>query len=302
MRHLPHRPVQVPDDIPHAPPRRVQAPHLIPDVHLTPLGTNTGSNVQQDIAPCGNSDRTRQNLPSIWAEWPRRRLDQRRHHLESSSCWANIRGVKSEIPCASCSAACPGRGPFCGSYCKALAEFVRLCRRWLREPAKQADPQYPYALQVRLAFLHSARIGHGQVYDKQARHLTHVQKAAIRERDSGLCVKCGKPGAEIDHINGSSDDPSNLQFLCLDCHHAKTRQAMTAITDPADRAAIAALHAELAHRINSPAPCRACDNEQTWANAWRSWPAITAAGAYDPQPAPLRFADIMAVIARTSAR
>ncbi len=179
---------------------------------------------------------------------------------------------------------------------------MRLCRRWLREPAKQADPQYPYALQVRLAFLHSAHIGHGQVYDKQARHLTPDQKAAIRERDNGLCVKCGKPGAEIDHISGSSDDPSNLQLLCLDCHHAKTRQAMTAITDPADRTAIAALHAELAHRINSPAPCRACDNEQTWSKAWRSWPAITAAGAYDPQPAPLRFADIMAVIARAGAR
>jgi hypothetical protein len=202
------------------------------------------------------------------------------------------------IPCANCTATCLGRGPFCGPYCKALAEFVRLCRRWFREPARQADPQYPYALQVRLAFLHSAYRGHGRVYDEHARHLTPAQKAAIRKRDNGLCVQCGRPGAEIDHIDGSSDDLANLQLLCLDCHDAKTRQAMTMITDPAERAAIVALHAELADRIDSPKPRRACDNEQAWAKAWRTWPTVTAAGAYESQPVPLRFADIMTVMAK----
>ncbi len=175
---------------------------------------------------------------------------------------------------------------------------MRLCRRWLREPAKQADPQYPYALQVRLAFLHTAYLGHGQVYDETGRYLTPAQKAAIRGRDGGLCVKCGKPGAKIDHIDDSSDDPSNLQLLCLDCHHAKTREAMTAITNPADRAAVAELHAELASRIDSTAPARACDNEQTWAKAWRTWPEATAeATTYERQPVSLRSADIMTVIA-----
>jgi hypothetical protein len=175
---------------------------------------------------------------------------------------------------------------------------MRLCRRWLREPAKQADPQYPYALQVRLAVLHSAYLGCGQVYDEAARYLTPAQKAAIRERDRGLCVKCGKPGAEIDHINDSSDDPSNLQLLCLDCHHAKTRQAMTAITDPADRTAIAAMHAELTSRVDSLVPSHACDNQQTWAKAWRAWPEISAeAAVYERQPVSLRFADIMTAIA-----
>lgn len=139
-------------------------------------------------------------------------------------------------------------------------------------------------------------------YDEQARHLTPAQKAAIRKRDNGLCARCGRPGAEIDHIDGSSDDPANLQLICLDCHHTKTRQAMTTITDPAEQAAIAVLHAELADRIDSPAPRRACDNEQAWARAWRSWPTIMAAGAYECNQVPLRFADIMAVIARADAR
>lgn len=206
--------------------------------------------------------------------------------------------MTSLVPCASCDAPCPGRGPFCSSYCKAFAEFVRLCRRWLREPGRQADPDYPYVLQVRLAFLHTAYLGHGQVYDEAARYLTPEQKAAIRERDHGLCVQCGKPGAEIDHVSGSSDDPLNLQLLCIDCHHAKTRQAMTAITDRADRAALRTMHAELAERIDSPRPIRACDNEQTWGKAWRSWPNTSAlAMTYERQPAALRSADIMAVIA-----
>jgi len=202
------------------------------------------------------------------------------------------------IPCANCDAACLGRGPFCGSYCKAFAEFVRLCRRWVRDADKQADPNYPYALQVRLAFLHTACLGHGTVYDERARHLTAAQKAAIRHRDRGLCVQCGKPGFEIDHIDGPSDDPSNLQLLCLDCHHAKTRQSITTITNPADRSAIRTMHAELARRVDSDVPIRACDYEQTWSKAWRSWPNVTAqAFACNQLTAELRFADLLVIVA-----
>jgi hypothetical protein len=80
--------------------------------------------------------------------------------------------VTSQVPCANCDSACPGRGPFYGSYCKAYAEFVRLCRRWLRDAAKRADPNYPYVLRLRLAFLHGAYLGHGEVYNETARNLT----------------------------------------------------------------------------------------------------------------------------------
>ena len=153
-------------------------------------------------------------------------------------------------------------------------------------------------LQVRRAFLHGAYLGHGDVYDETARYLTTAQKAAIRNRDRGLCVRCGNPGVEVDHIEGHSDDPSNLQLLCLDCHHAKTRQSMSTITDAADRQAIRTMHAELANRVDSIIPIRACDNEQTWGTAWRSWPNVTAkAFAYDQLAADLRFADLLTVVA-----
>jgi hypothetical protein len=153
-------------------------------------------------------------------------------------------------------------------------------------------------MQVQLAFLNSAHLGHGRVYDKTARYLSDAQKAAIRERDHGRCVSCGKSGVEIDHIAGSSDDPSNLQLLCMDCHHAKTRANMRAITDAAERAALSVLHAELAQRIETPVPGRACDNEQTWSKGWRSWPNVPAAAmAYQQQATTSRFADIIAAIA-----
>lgn len=201
------------------------------------------------------------------------------------------------VPCANCGATCPGRGPFCGPYCKALAEFVRVCRRWLREPAKQADPEYAYVLQVRLAFLHTEYLGHGRVYDEKARRLSAAQKAAVWERDNGLCVKCGKPGAEVDHIADSSDNPANLQLLCLDCHHEKTRESISVIADTADLALLGALHAELIGRIDAPNPTVACDNEQTWGKAWRHWPETPAhATAYERQETALRFADIRDLI------
>lgn len=46
---------------------------------------------------------------------------------------------------------------------------------------------------------------------------------------SGPCQKCGlaRERLQCDHIvprrKGGSDDPSNLQFLCANCHEDKTR-------------------------------------------------------------------------------
>jgi 5-methylcytosine-specific restriction protein A len=53
----------------------------------------------------------------------------------------------------------------------------------------------------------------------------------IRARDCGLCRECKRQGRTtvghpVDHIvplwNGGSDDDSNKETLCMDCHDAKT--------------------------------------------------------------------------------
>jgi 5-methylcytosine-specific restriction protein A len=57
------------------------------------------------------------------------------------------------------------------------------------------------------------------------------QRVRIMKRDSGLCQPCLKTGqvsiaTEVDHIinkaRGGTDDDSNLQAICDDCHKAKT--------------------------------------------------------------------------------
>lgn len=157
-------------------------------------------------------------------------------------------------------------------------------------------------LQVRLAFLNSEFLGHGTVYNEKARQLSSAQKATSWDRDQGRCVRCGGPGAEVDHINDSSNEPSNLQLLCLDCHHAKTRQSMVLVTDAADRDALHAFYAGLGRRIDAPEPVMACDNEQAWGKSWRRWPDIApSALAYASGATTLSFADFLRMMAAASA-
>jgi 5-methylcytosine-specific restriction protein A len=50
----------------------------------------------------------------------------------------------------------------------------------------------------------------------------------VLERDGFMCVSCGAVSdLEVDHImpraSGGTNDLSNLQTLCADCHRAKTQ-------------------------------------------------------------------------------
>ena len=54
----------------------------------------------------------------------------------------------------------------------------------------------------------------------------------VLDRDGWRCLKCGKPGREVDHIKplkwgGEMFDPANCQTLCRGCHIAKTRSEQT---------------------------------------------------------------------------
>jgi hypothetical protein len=85
-------------------------------------------------------------------------------------------------------------------------------------------------------------------------------------RDQGKCRRCGEPGNEIDHIAGSSSDPSNLQLLCDSCHNDKTRAAMV----PASEEQQAWAKALWDTRIFVSEPIRLCDDEIHWAKESRA--------------------------------
>lgn len=60
----------------------------------------------------------------------------------------------------------------------------------------------------------------------RAKPLSASARGAVIKRDKDACVQCGGPGPfEVDHIvryvDGGSNDPTNLQTLCVDCHRRK---------------------------------------------------------------------------------
>lgn len=87
------------------------------------------------------------------------------------------------------------------------------------------------------------------------------------ERDGRKCRKCGKPGNQIDHRKGNSNDLGNLQLLCAACHNEKTKAGfikITAETHPQEFARGLLLDA----RVDSKIPERVCDRAD-WNNFWR---------------------------------
>lgn len=60
-----------------------------------------------------------------------------------------------------------------------------------------------------------------------------IVRCAVLDRDNYRCKKCGRPGREVDHIKpkklGGTDDLSNLQTLCSNCHTKKTKKDVETI-------------------------------------------------------------------------
>lgn len=64
-----------------------------------------------------------------------------------------------------------------------------------------------------------------------------TKRERILKRDSGLCQACKAAGRlklafEVDHIvelaDGGTDDDTNLQSLCVECHKDKTERSKRA--------------------------------------------------------------------------
>lgn len=59
----------------------------------------------------------------------------------------------------------------------------------------------------------------------------------VMKRDCGLCQQCKREGRlqlaeqvdhKVEHADGGSDDDSNLEALCGDCHKVKTARSQAA--------------------------------------------------------------------------
>jgi len=152
--------------------------------------------------------------------------------------------------CASCLQQLPDEeeGLFCSELCSQTASTGRI-----------DQPDVRQAVRTRVAHLLAGG------YHEAARRLSPAIRAQVWERDSGRCVSCGQPGAEIDHIAGDSPDLGNLQLLCADCHQAKT----TARMRPASREQAAEVNALYTARVQPEAPVLLCDDGQGWTRQWR---------------------------------
>jgi hypothetical protein len=149
---------------------------------------------------------------------------------------------------------------FCSELCKDEAKFVRYSRACERD-GRNARPDVQQALRIRLAHI----LADG--YPERARQLPSSVREAARLRDEGRCRACGKPGNEIDHVRGNSNDLGNLQLLCSECHIRKTTSNFVRISAETHPEAWAK-HQGLLARIRAREPMRFCDRED-WDKIWR---------------------------------
>ena len=73
-----------------------------------------------------------------------------------------------------------------------------------------------------------------------AGRVSRVTRVHVAARSCWLCVICKREGAEVDHIvpesAGGSDNATNLQWLCSECHGIKTARENADRTRQANKA------------------------------------------------------------------
>lgn len=147
---------------------------------------------------------------------------------------------------------------FCSELCQQTASDVRYWRKALRVGTFQNDPEVREAINMRLAHLLAGG------YNAKARTIPASVRSEVVARDK-VCVRCGAAGEEIDHMNGDSNDPADLQFLCGPCHRAKTAESFV----PASEEQQAFLADLEQRRVLPHEPALLCDDEAFWEDIWR---------------------------------
>ncbi|GHO72598.1 hypothetical protein KSD_03690 [Ktedonobacter sp. SOSP1-85] len=146
---------------------------------------------------------------------------------------------------------------FCSEKCKQTANTIRYARATIKD-GRYNDPLVRQAIEIRIALI----LGGG--YPEKDRKLSPKQRETIFIRDNHTCRLCGKPATDIDHINGSSSNPSNLQALCKECNSAKAIANFRPATPEESKEGEA-----IWERINAEQPMQLCDNEDRWVEIYK---------------------------------
>lgn len=159
------------------------------------------------------------------------------------------------FPCVNCFSVIEkdGTSLYCSEVCAQAAGWVRYFRR-CRLDGRLEELDVRKALRIRLALV----LGGG--YPRLKRTLPEATRRAVSERDRRTCQVCGRPGTEIDHKHGSSNDLENLQLLCDSCHNEKTISTFVRITKESHPEAWDKMQA-LHRRARAPRPIQLCDAE-----------------------------------------
>lgn len=148
---------------------------------------------------------------------------------------------------------------YCSDLCSDEAHFVRYFRARISD-GRINQPDIKEALQIRMGHILAGG------YNERERRLPDDVRRAVFERDKNLCRKCGQPGTDIDHIEGSSNALENLQVLCKPCHNEKTLLRFRPLPpeDEEEGGEVRAKKERLLLRVHSLTPQRACDDEEGW--------------------------------------
>ena len=164
------------------------------------------------------------------------------------------------LDCANCGNEVSRPALYCSDLCTQTADVVRYVRRCLSD-GRVERPDVQEGIGSKLLMLTA------DGYPKKARNVSEARRAEVFARDNFKCVLCGADATQIDHINGHSDDPSNLRAVCRTCNITEAfnnARTVTPESDPGLYSYIEGLFRTLADRIAHAAPLRACDDETAW--------------------------------------
>jgi len=173
--------------------------------------------------------------------------------------------LRSSLSCLNCNSIVEWVSLYCSDYCKQEAKHVRYTRKSIYD-GKIKGKDVQDAIGVRFQMLS------GGGYPSAERTISAELRKGIFERDQYTCQRCGVEATQIDHIDGSSNDPSNLQALCADCNLERVTENLTVITketNPEEWVRLEQFYSSIALRIAAPTPVRICDDSDNWEKLWR---------------------------------